>query len=539
MLMTGRIEHRRLRAPQDSGSALIEPPLASFAELLAGNRAQLSDESCDIGGRSRRELAATARSELIARAVAYTAQYRDVDAGAYDPAAPVLLAGHQPQMFHPGVWFKNFALSHLAQRQGATGVNLLIDSDTIKTASIAVPTGSKESPRREFVAFDAAGPDMPYEERRVLNAEQFDGFARRVCGQMIDFGGEPIVDEYWPLAVERRRAGANLGECLAQARHQLERAWGGQTLELPQSQVCSLESFFWFSAHLLSEHARVWRTYNEALAEYRAAHGLRNDAQPVPDLDRREGWFEVPFWVWTADEPNRRPLYVQSQGAQLILSDRTGWKVSLQADSAGRLAEALTNAADSGLKIRTRALSTTLFARLLLGDVFLHGIGGAKYDQVTDVLLHRLFGVAPPQLVTVSATLRLPSDRPAITLAEGRRIDQMLRELSYHPERHVDLSQAGDRQQRAIDALIATKQRWIATAKTPENAAERHREINRVNAELHTAVAAQRRSLEEARRQWRAQYRAELVLSSREYAFCLHSKEKLHELILEFLPASA
>ena len=27
---------------------------------------------------------------------------------------------------------------------------------------------------------------------------------------------------------------------------------------------------------------------------------------------------------------------------------------------------------------------TTMFARLLLGDTFLHGIGGAKYDQVTD-----------------------------------------------------------------------------------------------------------------------------------------------------------
>ena len=37
-----------------------------------------------------------------------------------------------------------------------------------------------------------------------------------------------------------------------------------------------------------------------------------------------------------------------------------------------------------GIKLRTRALTTTLFARLVLSDMFLHGIGGAKYDQVTD-----------------------------------------------------------------------------------------------------------------------------------------------------------
>ena len=54
-----------------------------------------------------------------------------------DPDGPIFLAGHQPELFHPGVWFKNFALGTLARRHGAAAVNLVIDSDTVKSTSLA------------------------------------------------------------------------------------------------------------------------------------------------------------------------------------------------------------------------------------------------------------------------------------------------------------------------------------------------------------------------------------------------------------------
>ena len=45
-------------------------------------------------------------------------------------ADSLLLAGHQPELFHPGVWVKNFALNGLARRHGATPLNLVVDNDT-------------------------------------------------------------------------------------------------------------------------------------------------------------------------------------------------------------------------------------------------------------------------------------------------------------------------------------------------------------------------------------------------------------------------
>ena len=59
--------------------------------------------------------------------------------------------------------------------------------------------------------------------------------------------------------------------------------------------------------------------------------------------------------------------------------------------------EQLGEAHTEGVRLRPRALITTMFARLVLSDIFIHGIGGAKYDQVTDAIVRRFFAVEPPE----------------------------------------------------------------------------------------------------------------------------------------------
>ena len=48
-----------------------------------------------------------------------------------------------------------------------------------------------------------------------------------------------------------------------------------------------------------------------------------------------------------------------------------------------------------------------MFSRFLLGDLFIHGIGGAKYDELGDEISRRFFGIEPPGFLTVSMTLWL------------------------------------------------------------------------------------------------------------------------------------
>src|SRR5205807_9175637 len=196
---------------------------------------------------------------------------------------------------------------------------------------------------------------------------------------------------------------------------------------LPFSRVCQAEPFARFAAHLLAHLPRLWEVYNDSLAEYRRNNHLRSASHPVPNLAAIDGWLEAPFWIWRRDDPRRRAVFAQQSGDELRLSDRAGFelRLPLSADGdAGAAAEMLHALHGRGIKLRTRALTTTLWARLALGDLFIHGLGGAKYDQLTDALIERFFGLTPPAFLTVSGTLYLPVERPEVSESDVRRLDQ-------------------------------------------------------------------------------------------------------------------
>src|SRR5207248_3303699 len=151
-----------------------------------------------------------------------------------------------------------------------------------------------------------------------------------------------------------------------------------------QSQVCCLSSFHWLTAHLLANLPRLWDTYNSALAEYRHANHIRSAAHPVPELTAEDDWLEAPFWIWNDNDGHRRRLFVRQWHGRIELSDREQITTALDLTADGEAQSAVEQLAAlprHGIKLRTRALLTTMSARVLLGDLFVHGIGGAKYDQ--------------------------------------------------------------------------------------------------------------------------------------------------------------
>jgi hypothetical protein len=542
---------RLLRAPREHGAVLIEPPLSQVAALLAANVRLCQPGGAMLAGLPLDQLARQARAELLDAAWRYTSSYRDIPRLA--PQAPLLMAGHQPQLFHPGVWFKNFMLGRLAERHGAAAVNLIIDNDTLRSASLRVPGGSIDAPTWRAVPLDAPGPEIPFEERAILDRATFAAFGERAAREIAPLVPQPLVEQLWPLVVEQSRPTNNLGQCLAQGRHRLEGQWGLQTLELPQSQLCQLPAFYRFVAHLLAAAPRLRDVYNAAVAEYRRANHIRSASHPVPDLAAEGDWIETPLWIWRGDDPRRRRLFVRRVGDRVWLADRQHEDLPLPSpvDDSLRTAEALATLARRGIKLRTRALITTLWARLALSDLFLHGIGGAKYDQVTDVLFARFFGLAPPGYMTVTATLQLPIERPAVSTGDLRAIDRELRELDFHPERFLDgtvsagasasqwslpegLLRPGEGADEMLERLRQEKAAWIATPSTRDTARQRCRAIRSVNAALQPWVEARRQALLAERERLAARLSAAAVLGSREHSFCLHPEASLRNFLLEF-----
>ncbi|MBY0227749.1 MAG: hypothetical protein K2W96_00575, partial [Gemmataceae bacterium] len=366
----------RLEAPAGDGEAVVVPPLEEWAGLAERNHQALR------GWPGREE----ARAEVLALA----GERAD---------GPWFVAGHQPELFHPGVWVKSFALAGQARRAGGVAVNLVIDTDTLKSAAVRVPVRERW-PRAETVPFDRWRGEAPWEERGVIDEELFSTFGERIAERMRAWGVRPLAERFWPMALAMP---GTIGERFAEARRRIGREWGCRNVEVPMSAVCGTRAFRSFAEAVARDAARFREVHNRAVAEYRARNGIRSDSHPVPDL--AEG--EVPFWAWRAGEVRRSRVFAP----------------------AGRL--------DSEGKLRSRALATTLFSRLFLADLFVHGIGGGKYDELADALIRGFFGIEPPGYAVLTATRLLPLPLFGTTRDDARRLASRLRELDYNPQRFL------------------------------------------------------------------------------------------------------
>jgi hypothetical protein len=527
-VMTAPHTSSPLKAPAHDGGVLIAPPLAEVASLLHDNRLRLSELAAWSGDLDFAAYRQAARAEIVQAAYDYTRQYADVPAPQLDPAAPLFVSGHQPQLFHPGVWYKNFLLSKLADAHGGLSLNLVIDSDVARSVAIAVPSGSVDSPRLESVPFDRPTMQVPFEERTIADRGLFDSFGKRAAAAIAPLVPDPYVRQYWPLAVAQANAGQHLGLALSQSRHQQEIAWGSTNYELPQSRLCRTNAYRQFIWQLIGQARLLAEHYNAAVEAYRRTGRIRNAAHPVPNLLIDDDGVELPLWLWTAEMPERRRVFIERRGSDLTLTDRQQIRLTLSTAQHGSTATATEQLADweaQGIKLRTRALANTLFARLAFADLFVHGIGGAKYDHVTDTIIGGLLGIEPPHYLTATATLRLPVPRPGVSTEDTRLLAQRLRELEFHAERWISDDDAPAQQ------LAAEKRRLIALPISPKAARPRCQAIRAVNQALQPHVANLRNELLTERSQLQDLLRTEKLLASREYAFCLYPAEQLQTLM--------
>ena len=539
---------RRLSAPRANGGVLIDPDWSAIPEFIEVNRAAASAYgSVAIAGETLSSLAAAARARLLTEAFDYTSTYRIASRPSGDR---LLLAGHQPELFHVGVWMKNFALGRLARETGATAVNLVIDGDTLKSPSIRVPAGTLEEPRAESVPFDAATDEIPWEERRVVDRALFKSFGRRAAETIRPFIAEPLLNRIWPKIIEATKCTGRTGLGIAQARHALEGEWGLDTLEFPQSRLCDSLEFRRFAWHLLSELPRFVEIHNRTLVEYRKQENIRSTHHPVPALETSGEWLEAPLWLWTSDAPQRRRPLVRRVGTEIEITDRANVTFCLPlsgGDAPHKAVEILAEQAKRGVKIRSRALITTMYARLVLSDLFIHGIGGGKYDELTDLLISRFFEVEPPGYVVATATRRLPlygsngcsihhqwPDEDSFDEALVRR---NLWELKYHPERSIDLGAipTGEAAARAAK-LIAAKQALTAVEVAPlppgASARERCHTIRALNDALQEFVAPQLDIWKARQGVAQQNERSKAILASREYSAFLFPEDDVRNFLL-------
>ena len=519
--------HRRYRAPSENGEVLSVPDSCQVLLDAQENASRLNASQIEIAGLPLNEFRRLTRREVISRAVEWTNRLTGTTSTCADCAhdASLLFAtGHQPQLAHPGVWAKNFATASLAKQSNGLGLNIVVDNDTVGTQSIRVPDGDRAYPRLNTISFDAAQPQQPWEELTIADPELFHSFGDRVCNAMSRWQIDPLIGEMWDVAIRSGERSNSTCEALTACRVAQERKWGVENLEIPLSQICQTESFLMFVAHLIENAPRFHADYNRIVKNYRETNRVRNDRHPVPNLEEVEGALELPFWFWKTGDATRGRIFVRRlEGCIELINDRD----VICSTNSDTLLDSLKQLRAVG-KLRTRALTTTLFARLCLVDQFTHGIGGAKYDEMADRLIVEFFGEAAPSFLVLSATCHLPIESFPVTKQAERQLAGRLRDLKYNADRYLDSPKANELS-RQKDKLI--REQWDASEEDASQKRARHFELKRVNEELTMLAAPEMLSVRERLSQTRSMLRANAILQSREFSAVLFPAIQIEKLV--------
>jgi hypothetical protein len=508
--------------PSGHGEVVTRPEYAEWAALAREGARTAAAWDIDLCGVPVAELRAMARGEALSAATAFSARMgvpiREVE----DEPDLVVVAGHQPALYHPGIWIKDFLLQRLADETGAAAIDLVVDSDSFDAVEVHFPCLRPEvGVCRSYLAIGTA--DGCYACTSVPSLEDVDRFCE-AAAERLETLPAPAIGRHFARFCDCLRsalpASADLAELVTFARRRFEAPAGTDYLELPVTLMARSRAFATFIAHLALDARAFVGAYNSALRDYRERTGTRSAAQPFPDLETDGDLVELPLWL-VGDR--RRTVWARTGERLALVAD--GEALCELGDAAGAPGRVL----DAGLALAPKALALTAFTRLLVADLFIHGVGGGRYDQVTDDVLRRYFGVTPTAFVVASMTMYLPLGARVVTDEEIESATMALNRLRQNPDQMLDEVEFDSAEDHAeANALASEKERLVReiAAEGADKKALGAR-IREVNARLSALLAPVERDLESDLDYLRRMRQASEILTDRTYPFCFWSPEEI------------
>src|SRR3990167_4605762 len=564
--------------PKNNREVFLYPALDRIPELVLENRRKISGYKFEINGIPFQVLRDKTRMDVVRQAVCYTNRIKSLirkdpsGQRRYDRTGmqkdtslqaaqdrlcineltldyetikniPIIQTGHEPILYHPGIWIKNHLVQYLVNKLDGIGVNMIVDNDACNMCFMYVPILSeistsvgkvafvknKDHVAYEEIVFDDFEPILKFKEEVIdlLSKNDFREDVKTTMEDMQDMFGQFInrIGEY------HQQGCSDMVGLLTAARKSLEEDFGIENLEAPVSRMCDTDGFYHFLLHILHETERFAKIYNEKMAEYRRIHKIRSKANPLPDLKVLGDSIELPFWVWKA-EGQRAKCYRVNEGEDIKITDGAEVLVTIKKnDDVINNITRLRILMEAGIKIRPRAITTTMFSRLFFSDVFIHGIGGAKYDTITDEIIKEFFGIDPPDFITISATLYLPLDAYDSDERGLYGLQRSIGDMRYNPERYAPKD--AQNEPEFINS-VKEKQRLLKMLAVG-NADEKRRYFRRVKelnklmlSQVHTELQKKHREINAIRE--KLAYNE--VVRFREFPICLYSTKILKDYLL-------
>ncbi|MDP2180942.1 MAG: hypothetical protein Q8K99_00030 [Actinomycetota bacterium] len=511
--------------PHGHGELLTQPPYEEWTTLAGtvGERVRAWD--FDVAGTSGASLRLSARRELVAHAEAFSARLGVPVATTKDEPGLVVVTGHQPELYHPGVWIKDFLLQRFSDETGATALDLVVDSDTFATLGVAAPCMRPVVKRCQLYLAVGDG-ETCYACAPVPDALHVDDFCTAASGMLASLPAPAVgrhFDEFCGHLHDAMRDAENLSELVTFARRRYEASAGTDYLELAVTSVGRSRAFALFAADIICNARAFAEAFNAELADFRTATKTRSVVQPFPDLAIDEAEVELPLWVIVGSK--RYAARVGQVDGMLELRANGLALASLPPDAAS----AASLLGDAEFTLVPRALALTLFVRMFVADLFIHGVGGGRYDRVTDGVALRYYGVKPAPYVVASMTMYLPLGAHLVTEEEVADLRQELNRLDHNPDTMLGEVEFDTAEERNHAQALAFEKQQLVTEIAVDGADKKAlgRRIREVNAELVEVLAPLANQLSEELARLDGQRQMAEVLTDRTYPFCFWSPSEV------------
>jgi hypothetical protein len=487
------------KAPAEDGQILIWPDASDLLRDTRRNHDRLSRANDVL-------LQGIPLSELRARQREWI--------GHRIPDQLLIATGHQTELSHPGVWVKDVLINAAASALGGEAYHIAVDTDAPKHLHLRWPGESipiTDDPALNTAAWSGA-VDAP-SPAHLAKIEDDLSRARQ------SWNFQPMLPQV--LASLRRLSleTPSLSSAVVNATHELDWSLGLRHHAMLASPIWMSEPYLVFVHHIMARADEYARQYNQALAEYRKRTGTRTTTRPMPDLYFSTESCEMPFWLDDLATGKRVRPSVFRRDDEWLLELLNGAEFRFDPNANGWEAANQLNKwlIANNVRLAPRALTLTMFLRLAIVDQFVHGIGGGRYDQVTDRLIELHFGIEPPRFAVTTATLIFPQ-----AVGESRVCLPCVMQEG-HRLRHALL---GDRKRELVEQI----------AQAPRKSYERselfstmHRELR--DAARNSAILSDWNHRVERTRQ---REREEDVLFDRELFYAIQPRERLESLIARY-----
>ena len=440
------------------------PPYEEWTALLESNLAAEPTLHARIGlsvvQKVRTEVLQAAQdytSELYAIAQRVGITLPERAAIHVDATRPVIMAGHQPVMYHPGLLEKTNRLAEFSRATGALAINVSIDTDEGDGGHVMWPLIQQNDLVLKHGSVGTVG--TLFKEQRVKSPSEVSSLFEQLRADLISSGLEEVgkrtarVSRLYQVLSNESIVVANAIVRCAES--------GAGYLEVPLSQLVGLPSVRCFIQAIVQDGARFASIYNATLDEYRRSHKIKNPANPFPNMAIGDDSIELPLWRVKGD--SRVPLRVDVLNAQDEQRDEI---------------------------IAPRGSIVTLFLRGVCSDLFVHGLGGGKYDQFVDSFALALWGTPLPRFVVASATRYLfPEHLERFNRARDLR--SQYKKMVSHTEMFLGVGIFSSSEDAALGEKVAQRQlllKELREVNAPEKRSEVSHALNAINRSIRELI---------------------------------------------------